>query len=92
LDENAAQYHSALEILGDPKAVLRWLRSFEQRSSDIMRYDPFVHPASAAVAIVAAAKERFAGVFEDINFLEEYESKQERYRRATSGEDGPGDF
>lgn len=96
LDENEGAYLSAQKVLRSPKKTLEWLKSFQIRAEDVMRFDPFLHPASAAVGVICAAKERFAGVFEDLDFLQEYEDRKERWQsaiRAIGGlEEGPADL
>jgi len=82
LDENEGDYLIAQKVLRSPKKTLEWLKSFQIRAADIMRFDPFLHQASAAVGVVCAAKERFEGVFEDLDFLQEYEERKERWKRA----------
>ena len=90
LDDNRAAYLEAQAILGSSERMLEWLTSFRDKASDIMKFDPFIHPDSAAVGVVCAARERFGGVFDDIEFLEEYEEKNRRFRAeilAMSGDD-----
>jgi len=82
LDANESDYLLAQEVLQDPKRTFEWLQSFQLRANDIMKFDPFVHPATAAVGVVCAAKERFSGIFEDLDFLEEYEDRRERWKQA----------
>ena len=82
LDDNAAEYEEAQKILRSPKKMLEWLKALQAKASDIMRYDPFIHPDSAAVGVVCATQERFAGMFEDLDFLQEYEDRKDRFMKA----------
>lgn len=90
LDENRAYYMEAMKILRSPKKVLEWLKTFALKAGDIMRYDPYIHDATAAIGTVCSAKERFEGVFDDIDFIVEYEDKDARFKsglRAIGGLD-----
>jgi len=82
LEENLASYSQATKILLDPDQVRNFVKSLAVKMSGALRFDPYTHPAEAAVAEIAKLQERLGGVLEDIDFLDEYEEKKKRYTDA----------
>ena len=53
LDENRTEYKRALSVLNDPAQVRGFVKSIAAKVSGALRYDPYNHPAVAAVAEIA---------------------------------------
>ncbi len=81
LERGRGMYKEGLRNLSDPLAVRGLLKAILAKTGGALRFDPYRHPPEAAVAELTAIKERLGGVFSDIEFLEEYEEKQEEYKR-----------
>ena len=73
---------TARQILDDPEQVRGFVKSLAAKMSGVLRYDPYNHPADAAVFEIAKLKERIGGVLTDIDFLDDFEEKQKRYHSA----------
>lgn len=82
LEENLGSYKEASKILKDPEQVRGFVKSIAAKMSGALRYDPYNHPPEAAVFELAKLHERLGGVLSDIDFLDEYEEKQKRYKDA----------
>ena len=82
LEDNLGAYKAASAILQDPKQVRGFVKSIAAKMSGALRYDPYNHPPEAAVFELARLSERLGGVLSDIDFLDEYEEKQQRHKSA----------
>ena len=85
IEENREEYERAMEILRDPTRARALLQSFSDKLQEVMRYNPLTDPPHAAVALVAKTQERMSGVFEDLDFLEEFEQRREAYLARVQG-------
>lgn len=79
LEENLANYRMAQEILSDLESMHGMLKGLRVKLEPIFRYDPETHPPHSAVYVVGCIKERIAGLFSDLEFIEEYEDKKKEY-------------
>lgn len=79
LDDNELDYRSAVAITGDNENLKGLLRSLKAQAEPIFRYDPDIQPAHAAVFVVASMRERFSGIFADLDFVEQYEDNKQDY-------------
>jgi len=82
VEDNEKAYLVATAITGDVDKLRDVLRSVKTRVEPLMAYNPDVQPAHSAVAVVASMKERFVGLFEDLDFIEEFEDRKARYIEA----------
>jgi ribosomal protein S18 acetylase RimI-like enzyme len=55
------------------------LRSLKTQAEPIMMYNPEEQSAHCAVYVVASMRERFMGLFQDLDFVEEYEDYKQDY-------------
>jgi hypothetical protein len=79
LDENEMAYRQASAITGDVDNLRALLRGLKVKLEPLMSYNPDLQPAHSAVAVVSSSRERLSGLFEDLDFVEEYEDRKERY-------------
>ena len=79
LEDNRANYQMALAILKDPVQVRGFVKSIIAKVDSAMGYNPYLHPPEAAVAELSKLQERLGGVLEDVEFLDEFEEKKQRY-------------
>lgn len=79
LDKHENDYRTALNLLNDPKALKEILDGIKVKMDIILSYDPDHQPSHSAVYVVASVKERMVGLFQDLDFMEEYEDKKEDY-------------
>jgi hypothetical protein len=82
LAENEIAYKQAIELLEDTTRVRGFLMSLREKLGDIISYSPFEDPPHAAVYVVASCRERVSGLFQDLDFIEEYEDRKESYIKA----------
>ena len=79
LEKDEVQYRMAKRLIEDPEEVLKFLGSLKDRMVTLMTYNPDTQPAHSAVAVVASMKERLGGVFQDLEFLRDYEERKKEY-------------
>lgn len=82
LEDNEKSYRMAVAITGDVNKLRGLLRSLKQKFEPLMAYNPDTQPVHSAVYIVSSTKERVEGLFEDLEFVEDYEDRKERYLEA----------
>jgi hypothetical protein len=80
LEADEMQYKQALKIIEDPEQSLKFLNSLKQRMMPLMLYNPDAQPPHSAVAVVASMQERLGGVFQDLQFIEDYEERKREYK------------
>lgn len=80
LDDREAEYYVAIEKLKEPDSVRELMKGLHAKLENAMQFDFLVHPPHAAVAVVAQIQERMGGIFEDLEFLDEYEERRDRFR------------
>ena len=80
LEADEKDYLLARQIVDTPDKAFEFLMGLKERMFPLMNYDPDTQPAHSAVAVVASMKERLAGVFQDLKFIEDYESKKAEYK------------
>lgn len=76
LENDEKAYRKARGVFEDPDRVFEFLNSLKTRLAPLMAYNPNEQPAHSAVAVVASMQERLAGVFQDLRFIEDYESRK----------------
>jgi hypothetical protein len=79
LDDNEMAYRQAAEITSDVDGLRALLRGLKVKMEPLMSYNADIQPAHSAVAVVSSSQERLAGLFQDLEFVEEYEDRKERY-------------
>jgi hypothetical protein len=82
LEDDEMAYREAMEVLGNVDKLKEWLKGLSVKLAPLMMYDPDQQPPHSAVAVVARTQERVAGVFDDLQFVEEYEQRKEEYKAA----------
>lgn len=82
LEDNEKAYKQATAITGDVDNLRALLRGLKLKVEPLMLYNPDLQPAHSAVSVVASTKERLAGLFADLDFVEEYEDRKARYIEA----------
>jgi len=80
LEKDEIQYRKARQLLESPEKVVEFLQSLKARMLPLMKYNPDTQPTHSAVAVVASMQERLAGVFQDLQFIEDYEERQKEYK------------
>jgi hypothetical protein len=79
LDDNELAYRDATSITGDADELKKLLRSLKTQMEPIFMYNPDEQPAHSAVYVVSSMRERFAGLFQDLDFVEDYEGRKKDY-------------
>lgn len=82
IEGNRERYSSGMEIMNDPVQIKGFLKGVMARVTHCMMYDPKENDPHVAVFEIARLQERMLGVFEDIEFLDEFEEKKARYLQA----------
>jgi hypothetical protein len=80
LEEDEKEYLMAKRLIDTPSKVLEFLNSLKERMMPLMTYDADTQPPHSAVAVVASMKERLAGVFQDLQFIADYEERKKEYK------------
>lgn len=80
LNEDEVEYLRARRLIEQPEEVLKFLNSLKERMLPLMIYDPDTQPPHSAVFVVASMKERLAGVFQDLQFISDYEERKREYK------------
>lgn len=80
LEEDAAQYSQAMDVFENPARVKEFLNGLRSRLLPLMSYNPDQQPAHSAVAVVSSMQERLSGVFQDLQFIEDYEDRVAAYK------------
>ena len=92
IEENRERFNSGVRILNDPIQVKGWVKGIMARMGTTMAFNPRNDAPHVAVYEVAKLQQSMAGVFEDLEFLDEFEEKHARYLesiRAIAGESEP---
>lgn len=79
LEKNETDYLNATKVLRSAKRLKEMLDGLRARMDILLAYDPDNQPSHSAVYVVASVKERMTGLFEDLDFIDEYEDKKEDY-------------
>jgi hypothetical protein len=82
VQDNEKDYIEAMRLLGDVENLKAVLRGIRVKVEPLMGYNADLQPAHSAVYVVASMKERLGGLFEDLDFVEEFEDRKERYIEA----------
>jgi hypothetical protein len=82
IEDNEENYIHAQRLLGDLDGLKALIRGIRLKVEPLMGYNPDIQPAHSAVAVVASMKERLGGLFEDLDFVEEFEDRRARYLEA----------
>lgn len=88
LEANRPHYIEAKKLFDDPKAVRGLLNVIRIKVLPAYRFNAFEHPEAAAVATLTQVQEAFRGLFSDMDFIEEYEERQEQQLAAVRAEVG----
>ena len=87
LDQNRALYLEMKKRLDSPKATRQMLLKLRQAMEPILSYNPANEP-HVAVFIIAQVGNSLEGFFQDLEFAEHYEEKQEEMKELKSYDDG----
>lgn len=79
LDKEEAQYRKGMKLLKDAESLKGILDGLKSQLDILLSYDPDTQPPHSAVYVVASVKERMVGLFQDLDFIEEYEDKKADY-------------
>jgi len=85
LETHRARYSSGTSVLQDPIQVKGFIKGLMARVGNCMGYNPLQHGSDVAVFEIGKLQERMVSVFEDIEFLDEFEEKRQRYLEAIKG-------
>jgi hypothetical protein len=80
LEDDEKNYRMARKLVDSPDAAIKFLDGLRMKMLPLMTYDPDTQPAHSAVSVVSCLKERLGGVFQDLQFIADYEERQKEYK------------
>jgi hypothetical protein len=80
LENDEIEYRRALALVEDPEKALKFLNGLKTKLLPLMLYDADTQPPHSAVFVVASMQERLGGVFQDLQFIEDYEERKREYK------------
>ena len=80
LEDDEVEYRLARKLVDSPDAAIKFLDGLRMKMLPLMTYDPDIQPPHSAVAVVSSMQERLGGVFQDLQFIADYQERQKEYK------------
>jgi predicted transcriptional regulator len=89
LEENRKHYLDTKQLFEDPERCRGLVMLIANASMPLFRFDAYKHNEAAAVQELATFREKFRPLLNDLQFIEDYEERQEQQIAAVrAAEDG----
>jgi hypothetical protein len=78
LEDNEVHYLKAQQLI--EQKSLQLMKELKVKMMPLMMYDPRKDEPHVAVFVVSSMQERLAGLFADLEFMNDYEERKARYQ------------